>query len=95
MSVFIEVYAIILNIVCLFSPVIFVFSQVCVVIFALHTFNEILETNFVNIEYQIITIYCSYITMSVLMLHAWQKKAYGILKIWATIFSSHVGYCKA
>ena len=95
MSVFIEVYAIILNIVCLFSPVIFVFSQVCVVIFASNAFNEILETNFVHIEYQMITIYCSYIALSVLMMHAWPKRAFGILKIWATIFSSLVGYCKA
>ena len=36
---------------------------------ALNAFNEILQTNFVDIEYQIITILCSHMALSVLTLH--------------------------
>ena len=55
-----------------------VLIEVYVIIFVLlNAFNEILETDFVDIEYQMITIHCSYIALNDLALHG-KKKAYSI-----------------
>ena len=61
-----------------------VFIDVYVLIFVLNAFNAMLQTKFVDIEYQMTTIHCSYIALSVLTLHG-KIKIMCILKIWATI----------